>query len=63
MNKIKSKAHFGMFLFDGSVERVDVSEDEVEFVVVAALVGPKHDGVRGPVLEVRQIRRLSVHNA
>lgn len=44
-----------MLLLYSSVPRVGVSEDEVQFVVVAALVGTKHYGVGGLVVELAEV--------
>lgn len=41
-----------MLLGDGSVPRILVPEDEVQFNVVAALVRTEHDRVRGLVIEL-----------
>lgn len=41
-----------MLLGDGSIPRVLVAEDKVQFNVVAALVRPEHDRVRGLVIEL-----------
>lgn len=44
-----------MLLFNGAVLGVAVAEDEVQLVVVAALVGPEHDGVGRLVVELSQV--------
>lgn len=44
-----------VLLFDGAIPRVLVAEDEMQFVVVSALVGPKHDGVRGLIVELAKV--------
>lgn len=53
--KTNLRRFLAMFLLKGTILRVPMSEDEVEFVVVAALVGPEHDGVRGLVVELAEI--------
>lgn len=42
----------GMFLFPVFVQRVLVTEDEVQLVVLTTLVWSKHDGVRCTVLKL-----------
>ena len=41
-----------MLFLDGSVLRVLMPEDEVQFVFIAALVGTEHDRVRSLVVEL-----------
>lgn len=42
----------GMFLFEISIQRVFVPEDEVQFVVFSTLIWPEHDGVRCAVMKL-----------
>lgn len=44
-----------MFLLNGAIAWILMPEDEVEFVVVPALVRPEHDGVRSLVVELAQV--------
>lgn len=43
---------FGMFLLIIFIERVFMSEDEVQFVVFPTLIWPEHDGVWCAVMKL-----------
>lgn len=47
-----------MLLGDGSILWVLVIEDEVQLVVIAALVGSEHDRVLGLVIQLLKIARV-----
>lgn len=46
----------GMFLLVFASDGVLMTEDEVQFVVIATFVRTKHDGVRGLVKELLQVQ-------